>query len=110
MGAGDTMAPPGTARTNRTCSSRASSVAMDTSRMNELAQVKRELEEALRQVKAEMRQGGATKSQMGGSTSRSQSVMSDVSGTTCSSAMPTDWEAWGKGKRKDQGLTTRRPK
>ena len=40
--------------------------------------VKKELEEALRQVKMEMREGGASKSQTGLSTSRSRSVLSEV--------------------------------
>jgi len=39
-------------------------------RLDELAKVKKELEEALRQVKYEMKQKGATKSQLGGSTAR----------------------------------------
>lgn len=51
----------------------------DSARMDELSKVKQELEEALRQVKIEMKDGGATKSQFGASTVRSQSVMSDAS-------------------------------
>lgn len=51
----------------------------DTARMDELSKVKAELEQALAQVKIEMRDGGATKSVFGSSTARSQSVMSDVS-------------------------------
>merc|ERR1711908_18393 len=93
--------PPSTARSD--ASSRLSSRSCETVRLDELAKVKKELEEALRQVKYEMKQKGATKSQLGGSTARSISALSDVSGSTCSSAMPTDWEAWGNGKKKGQG-------
>merc|ERR1711907_257181 len=77
--------------------------------LEELSRVKKDLEEALRQVKAEMKAAGATKSQMGGSTSRSNLVTarSDTSASTMTSAMGTDWEAWGRGKKKDQ-LNTRR--
>merc|ERR1711934_882233 len=71
---------------------------VSSARMDELSKVKQELEEALNQVKQEMRGAGATKSQYGSSTSRSQSVMSDISGLSrvssrmSCSTMGTDWE------------------
>merc|ERR1711908_177351 len=68
--------PPSTARSD--ASSRLSSRSCETVRLDELAKVKKELEEALRQVKYEMKQKGATKSQLGGSTARSISALSDV--------------------------------
>ena len=73
---------------------------LDTERMNDLKKVKQELEEALRQVKNEMRHGGATKSEIGGSTARTQikTARTNVSGSTAtSSVMGTNWEVWGRG-------------
>ena len=46
-----------------------SAMSTDSTRLEELAEVKRELEEALRQVKEEMRAGGATRSEVGSSCS-----------------------------------------
>merc|ERR1711924_528807 len=97
--------PPSTARSD--ASSRLSSRSCETVRLDELAKVKKELEEALRQVKYEMKQKGATNLS-------SEEALLEVfrRSLTCrarlSSAMPTDWEAWGNGKKKGQGLTTRR--
>lgn len=72
--------------TNRTgVSSVMSGFSDESARMDELAKVKKELEDALKQVKQEMKDGGATKSQFGASTARSESVMSSVSGMSMSS-------------------------
>merc|ERR1711934_104074 len=67
----------------------------ESERMDELVKVRRELEDALRQVKQEMREGGATKSQCSVSTSRSQSVMSDMSAITASTAASWDRDLIG---------------
>lgn len=81
---------------------------LDTERMDELKQCKNQLEEALRQVKAEMKAGGA-KSTARQSTSRTSNQLTARSGvSTASSAMPTDWQAWGRGLTRDQGLSARR--
>merc|ERR1712127_584284 len=95
---------PATARSTSASASSTGS-RLDTERMNELKQVKSELEEALRQVKDEMKRGGAGSDTK--STARCKTGRSDVSRSTASSAMPTDWEAWGRGKKKSEGLTGR---
>merc|ERR1712196_12511 len=91
-------------------SSNATARAIDPEQMEELVKVKRELEEALRQVKKEIKQGGGpasdTSSACGRSTARS--MRSDVSGSTTSTYNITDWEAWGRGKKKGQLNTGRR--
>merc|ERR1719502_594766 len=75
--------------------------------MDELVKVRRELEDALRQVKQEMREGGATKSQCSVSTSRSQSVMSDMSAITASTAASWDRDLIGNiANKKNRKLAT----
>lgn len=74
----------------------------DTVRMDELSKVKQELEQALAQVKMEMKEGGASRSQvgssrasgsrLGGSTCRSQSVMSDVTGISAVTSSTVPWD------------------
>merc|ERR1719181_1378517 len=63
----------------------------ESARLGELSKVRNELEEALRQVKAEMRQGGATRSQLGTSTARSQSVFSMASNSSLPDSV-ADWD------------------
>lgn len=100
-------------------SSALSGYSEDTARMGELAkvsfscvpscgviempQVKNELEEALKQVRMEMREGGATKSQMG-STARSQSVFSERSASVCSTVV----DDWDLPAQQDKKLSTHR--
>merc|ERR1711907_249394 len=64
----------------------------ESARMDELSKVKAELEQALQQVKAEMREGGASKSQLGSSTVRSRSVMSDISGISGFTSSTVNWD------------------
>lgn len=78
---------------SRASTAMSSQYTADSARMDELSKVKQELEEALRQVKDEMREGGATKSQWGRSTTRTESVMSDLS-SVCSSSMGDKTENW----------------
>merc|ERR1711988_608741 len=92
---------PGTGMSN--ASSAITGYTDESERMDELAKVKAELEDALRQVKREMKDGGATRSQFGASTVRSSSVLSSVTGMTALSD-EENWDlsqqlpAQGKGK------------
>lgn len=79
----------------------------DSARMDELSKVKAELEQALAQVKIEMKEGGASKSQFGASTTRSHSVMSDVSALTSSENWELDAEVV-RANKTDRKLATHR--
>eukprot|EP00658_Telonema_sp_P-2_P056739 TRINITY_DN4518_c0_g1_i3.p1 TRINITY_DN4518_c0_g1~~TRINITY_DN4518_c0_g1_i3.p1 ORF type:complete len:234 (-),score=48.87 TRINITY_DN4518_c0_g1_i3:218-919(-) len=81
--------PQLTLKSHRSALSTARTIdSQDSERLDELAAVKNELEEALRQVKAEMKAGGATRSQIGSSVCSSRSRCSSVSGF--SSMPPTE--------------------
>merc|ERR1712086_445620 len=84
-----------------------------------VGQSQKRAKSALRQVKQEMKDVGATKSQC--ATSRSSVCPSSRASMTSRSSLSshrseystlsdpaTDWEAWGKGKKKDQLHTGRK--
>merc|ERR1711924_76932 len=116
MGNPSEWSMPGTSRqsavptlsipTYRSSISRATSnCSNDTERMDELSKVKQELEEALRQVKMEMREGGASVSQCGRSTTRSS--VSRASSICSSNA--EGWELTGNiASKRNRKLATQR--
>lgn len=97
-----------------------SGMSTESGRLDELAEVKRELEEALRQVKEEMRAGGATRSEIGSScssrsrsvasSSRCSTVLSSRCGTSRSQRPKSTARSQNKSNKGDQPLVSRPPR